>query len=154
MLQEESARSANSKKTRHWKNKVVVAAVVLLVTFLAGFAPLYTKTMRLDNDLRAARQENFLAGLRDLAVLAYLQAHQKDYGLAAGTTTRFFDQARELANQTLDATEKRSLESLLSLRDPITAKLATGDSGVVNELQALLVRTRQATAFPSGRVQK
>jgi hypothetical protein len=131
------------------KNRIMTAAVVLILTFLAGFLPGYVKGQRQEEELRVARQESSLAQLRDLASLAYLQASQKDYGLAAGTTTRLFDRIREVANQTKNSTIRTSLEDLLSLRDPITAKLATGDSEVLNELQSLLVKTRQATAVSS-----
>jgi hypothetical protein len=131
-------------------NKIIVVCVLLIVAFLAGFLPSYVKGNRLENELRQARQENSRAQLRDLACLAYLQASRQDYGLAAGTTTRLFDHAREVANQTPDPGGRKPLEDLLSLRDPITAKLATGDPGVVNDLRALLVKTRQATAIPSG----
>ena len=131
------------------KNRIMVAAVVLILTFLAGFLPGYMKGQRQEKELSAARQENSLAQLRDLASLAYLQASQKDYGLAAGTTTRLFDRIRKVANQTPDSAGRKSLEDLLSLRDPITAKLATGDSEVLSELQGLLIKTRQATAVGS-----
>jgi hypothetical protein len=96
--------------------------------------------------LNEARHENSLAQLRDLAGLAYLQASQKDYGLAGATSTSFFNRTREVANQTPDPSGKKSLEDLLSLRDQITGELASGDAGVVNDLQTLLVKTRQATA--------
>lgn len=132
------------------KNRIIVVGVLLIVAFLTGFLPSYAKRKRLENELRQARQENSLAQLRDLACLAYLQASQKDYGLAAGTSTRFFDRTREVANQTPDSSVRRHLEDLLSLRDPITAKLAKGDPGVLNDVQALLVKTRQATAISSG----
>ncbi len=101
---------------------------------------------RLEKELGEARQENSLAQLRDLAGLAYLQASQKDYGLAGGTSTRFFDRAREVANQTPDSSGRKPLEDLLNLRDQITGELARGDPGVVNDLQTLLIKTRQATA--------
>ena len=91
-----------------------------------------------------------MAQLRDLACLTYLQASQKDFGLAAGTSTRLFDHAREVAKQTIDSADRKSVEDLLGLRDPITAKLATGDSEVLNELQVLLVKTRAATVVSSG----
>jgi hypothetical protein len=131
-------------------NRIIVVGVLLIVAFLAGYLPSYSKGKRLENELREARQENSLAQLRDLACLAYLQASQKDYGLAAGTSTRLFDRTREAANRAPDASARKSLEDLLSLRDPITAKLATGDPGVLSDLQALFVKTRQATAIPSG----
>ena len=131
------------------KNRIPFAAVVLILTFLAGFLPGYVKGQRQEEELRVARHENSLAQLRDLASLAYHQVSQKDYGLAAGTTTRLFDRIRVVANQTTSSANRKSLEDLLSLRDRITAKLATGDSEVLNELQTLLVKTRQATGVSS-----
>jgi len=131
-------------------NKIIVAGVLLIVAFLAGFLPSYSKGKRLENELREARQEIGMAQLRDLAGLAYLQASQKDYGLAAGTGARLFDRIGEVANRTPDSSGKKSLEDLLSLRDKITAGLAKGDSGVLSDLQALFLKTRQATALPPG----
>lgn len=135
------------------KNRTIVVAVLLVVVFLAGFLPSYVKANRLENELREARREHSLAQLRDLAGMAYFHASQKDYGLAAGTTTRFFDRTREVANQTPDSNARKPLQDLLSLRDPITAELAKGDPGVLSDLQALFVKTRQATAIPSGEPQ-
>jgi hypothetical protein len=132
------------------KNKIIVAGVVLIAVFLAGFLPSYLKGKRLEGELREAKQENSLAQLRDLACLVYLQASQNDYGLATGTSTRLFDRTREVANQTPDTSRRERLEELLSLRDPITAMLTKRDSGNLNDVQALLVKTRQATATPAG----
>ena len=129
---------------------MLFAAVLEVLTFLAGFLPGSVKGQRQENELREARLENSRAQLRDLASLAYLQASQKDYGLAAGTSTRLFNRTREVAGQTSDSAGRKSLEDVLTLRDPITAKLATGDPAVLNELQDLLVKTRQATAVASG----
>ena len=132
------------------KNRIIVVAVLLVVVFLAGFVPSYAKAHRLVNELREARRERILAQLRDLASLAYFQAIQKDYGLAAGTSTRFFNRTREAANQAPDASVRKQLEDLSGFRDQITSELAKGDPGVLNDLQALFVKTRQATAIPSG----
>ena len=132
------------------KNRIMLVAVLLVVVFLAGFLPSYAKANRLENELREARREHSLAQLRDLACLAYLQASQKDYGLAAGTSTRFFDRTREAAKQEPDASTGKPLEDLLSLRDKITAELAQGDPGVLSDLQALFIKTRLATGTPSG----
>jgi hypothetical protein len=150
MMREQAAEPANAVKKRPAKNRIILAGVLLVVAYLTGFLPGYAKGHRQEKELSEARHENRHAHLRDLACLAYLQAIQKDYGLAAGTSTRLFDQTRDIAGQTLDAAGRKSLENLLSLRDPITAKLATGDSAVVNELHSLLVKTRQATASPSS----
>jgi hypothetical protein len=149
MMYEQAGEPATPVKKRLVKNRIIFAGVLLILAFLVGFLPGYAKGQRQEKELREARQENRLAQ-RDLACLAYLQASQKDYGLAAGTSTRLFERTREVASQTLDSADRKSLEDLLSLRDPITAKLATGDSGVLNELQALLVKTRQATSVSSG----
>jgi hypothetical protein len=132
------------------KNKVIPGVVLLVVVFLAGFLPSYVKAHRLENELREARREQSLAQLRDLASLTYFQANQKDYGLAAGTATLFFDRTQEAVNQAPDASARKPLQELLSLRDPITAGLAKGDPGVLGDLQALFLKTRQATAVPSG----
>jgi hypothetical protein len=96
--------------------------------------------------LREARQESARAELRDVAGLLYLQASQRDYGLAATTSTRFFERTRELANQESDTSRRQSLENLLSLRDQVTSQLAKGEPGVLNDLQELFVKTRQATS--------
>ena len=132
------------------KNKVIPGVVLIVVVFLAGFLPSYVKAHRLENELREARREQSLAQLRDLASLTYFQANQKDYGLAAGTATRFFDRTQEAMNQAPDASAGKPLQELLNLRDPITAGLAKGDPGVLGDLQALFLKTRQATAVPSG----
>ena len=132
------------------KNRIMVVAVLVVAAFLAGFLPSYAKANRLENALREARREHSMAQVRDLACLAYFQASQKDYGLAASTSTRFFDRTREAANQASDSSVRQPLEGLLSLRDPITAKLAKGDPGVLTDLQTLFVKARQATAIPSA----
>jgi hypothetical protein len=151
MMHGQAGEPATPVKKRLATNRIIFAGILMiLLAFLTGFLPGYAKGQRQEKELREARQENSLAQLRDLACLAYLQATQKDYGLAASTSTRLFDRTREVANQTPDSAGRKSLEDLLSLRDPITSKLATGDSGVVNDLHALLVRTRDATTVSSG----
>ena len=146
MMHEQAGEPAAPVKKRLATSRIISAGVLLsLVAFLTGFLPGYAKGQRQEKELREARQENALAQLRDLACQAYLQASQKDYGLAAGTSTRLFDRTREVAAQTPDSANRTALEDLLGLRDNITAKLATGDSEVLGDLQALLVKTRQAT---------
>jgi hypothetical protein len=130
------------------KKEPLIGAMVLIVVFLAGFLPQYVKANRLDNELRQARHEYESAEIRDLAGLAYVQANQKNYGIAAETTARFFGRVREMANQTTDAAAKKSLEDLLASRDKITADLAKGDAGVMSDLQELFAKTRQATGGP------
>ena len=126
------------------KNRIIVVIILLIMVFLAGFVPQYMKVKRLENDLSVARQENALAQLHDLAALTFVQASQKNYGLAAGTSTQFFSRTREVANRAPDANARKALEDLLASQDKITAELAKGDPEVLGDLQALFERTRQA----------
>jgi hypothetical protein len=131
------------------KSKIIVAAIALVVVFLIGFVPQYVKANRLEDDLRQSRQENAGAQLRDLIGLAYFQANQKNFGLAAETSSRFFGRAGEMVNQAQDATSRKALQDVLALRDRVTAELAKGDAAVIGDLQELFVKTRQATGSSS-----
>ena len=126
------------------RNKIIMTAIALVAVFLLGFVPQYIKANRLQTELRQFRQEIAGAQLRDLIGHAYVQANQKNYGLAAETSSRFFSQAREMANQTQDASSRKALEDLLALRDRVTAELAKGDAAAMGDLQELFVNTRQA----------
>jgi len=139
-----------NKENRSATNKIIVAVVLLAGVFLVGFLPQYAKVKRLDNELRGARRENSMAQLRDLVGLAFFQASQKNYGLAADTSARFFNRTREAINQTPDSSGRKPLENLPTFRDKITAELARGDPGVLDDMQALFVRTHQATASPAA----
>jgi hypothetical protein len=134
---------------RTMKNKAIVAAIALIAVFLVGFVPEYVKVNRLENELRQSRQETAGAELRDLIGFAYVQASEKNYGLAAETSSRFFNRVREVANQTQDANRRKGLEDLLVLRDSVTAALAKGDAAVMGDLQQLFVKARQVTRSSS-----
>ena len=131
-------------------NRIVVAIVLLIAVFLAGFVPQYLKVKRLENELSITRQENALAQLRDLAGLAFVQASQKNYGLATETSQQFFSHTREAADRAVDADRRKALEDLLASRDKITSGLANGDPAALGELQILFEKTRQA-AGSTGR---
>ena len=126
------------------KNQTIVVIILLIIVFLAGFVPQYIKVKRLENDLSAAKQENALAQLRDLAGLAFVQTSQKNYGLAAGTSQQFFSRTREVANRAPDANGRKAFEDLLASQDKITAELAKGDPEALGDLQVLFEKTRQA----------
>jgi len=127
------------------KNRIVISAIILVGVFLASFVPQYVKARRLDNELQQARQESDGAKLRDLAGLAYFQANQKNYGLAAATATQLFSRAREVADRTQAANARKALEDVMSLRDKVTAELAKGDAAVMSDLQEIFTKIRQAT---------
>jgi hypothetical protein len=130
-------------------NKMIVASIAVVAVFLLGFVPQYVKANRLESELRQTQQENAGARLRDLIGLAYVQANQKNFGLAAETSSRFFGRAREMSSEAQDATNRKALEDLLALRDKVTAELAKGDAAVMGDLNELFVKTRQATTSSS-----
>ena len=150
MALEQSVQTAHATSKWRVKNTIIVAGVLAIAAFLAGFLPSYAKGKRLENDLRQAQQENRLAQLRDLAGVAYLEASQKNYGLAAGASARFFERTREVAAQTPQSSGRTALQDLLSGQDKITALLAKGDPGALDNLQTLFVKTRRATGIASG----
>ena len=131
------------------KNKIVAAAVVVVAVFLIGFVPQFLKVNRLEDELRQSLQEKSGSQLRELISMAYFQAIQKNFGLAAETSSQFFGRAREMTNQAQDATNRKALEGLLASRDKVTAALAKGDAAALDDLQDLFVKTRQATGNPS-----
>jgi hypothetical protein len=141
------ATSANKGISR---NTIILVAILLVASFLAGFLPTYAKLLGLQKELRAAQQENESLELRDTASLLYLQAIQKDFGLAADTSTRFFNRVQEVAGQTSDTGDRALLEELLVHRDRITSELARGTPEASSELHALVVSTRAATARSTG----
>lgn len=132
------------------KNKLILWVVLLLIGFLVGFVPQYTKGQRAQSELESARQQlsscqagNRVAQLRDTAALMYLETTQKNYGTAGQYATRFFDQAHQIAQQTSDAALRAQLEQLLNSRDEVIGKLAQGDAAVVTQMQALLPKLFQ-----------
>lgn len=127
------------------RNKFIWWAVALIAVFLAGYVPQAVKSSKLEADLRLATRQNQEAQLRDLIGLTYLQAVQKNYGLAAQNSTLFFNRVQEMAAKAGDARQKKQLEDIFSYRDNVTAALARGEPGVPDDLQNLLLKTRAAT---------
>ncbi len=123
------------------KNKAIVAAAVLVAVFLIGFLPQFLKANRAERELHQLRQKVADSELRDLASLAYLQASQKNFGLASETAGRFFGKVREVA------AGRKAVEDLASSRDKLTAELARGDAAAIGDLQDLALRARVATGY-------
>jgi len=132
--------------------KVAAVIVLLLAAYLAGYVPEYLELRDTKQELQQARQEiagiqfrNELAELRDLIGFVYLEASQKNYGLAAQQTTRFFNKLQEIAGRSPEGERKKMLEEMLTSRDAVTAGLANADSAVLWEVQNLFRKTHEAT---------
>ena len=121
------------------KNKAIVIAAALVAVFLIGFLPQWLKAHRLEAEVEQMRQRVADAELRDLSALAYLQASQKNYGLAAQTASQFFSRAREVS------AGRKAVEDLTAGRDRVTAELAKGDAAAIGSLQDLVLKARAAT---------
>ncbi len=126
-------------------NRFALWALLLAGGFLIGFVPQYVKNARLDAELREAAARSRRAEVRDLAAMAHIQAAQKNYGLAAQTASQYFDRVRDLAADTRNENERRTLQELLGSRDAVTAALAKGDPAVLAHLQDLVMKTQAAT---------
>jgi hypothetical protein len=111
------------------------------IAFLAGYVP---KHSQLRDDGVQIANLNFklkLAHLRTLAGTLYLQTSERNYGLAAQTSSQFFDQLRSFVEQVNDPRLKQMLTELSKSRDQITAGLATGDPAVLPIVADLLQKT-------------
>jgi len=82
-----------------------------------------------------------LAHLRSLAGTLYLQTSERNYGLAAQTSSQFFEQLRSFVEQVNDPKLKQMLMELSKSQDQITAGLATGDPAVLSIEADLLQKT-------------
>jgi hypothetical protein len=123
--------------------KVGIAALVIVAVFLAGFVPQSLKRASLETELNDARRANREAQARDLAAYALVQASQKNFGLAAQTSTDFFGRLQQLASE---ETGNKAFTDILGYRDKITGELAKGDPAAVGDLQAVYLKTRAATS--------
>src|SRR5690349_3413355 len=115
------------------KNRIIIAAVVLVAVFLAGFLPSYLRANRLESEVQSSRQEIAGASLRDLIALAYVQATQKNFGLAAESASHFFNRTREVAAEAPDSARRQALEALTASRDKVTAELAKADPAAIGD---------------------
>ncbi len=134
------------------RNKFVLGLILLMVGFLLGFIPQYSRSRQLQQKVSAqsgqiemCRSAEQLSQLRDTAALMYLEATQKNYGTSGEHAGRFFDQAQRLANSTQDEALRNLLREILATRDQVTADLAKGNAAVVSEMQPVLSRVEQET---------
>ncbi len=128
--------------------KIGLGAAVVVVVFLAGFLPQYFKRASVESQWKASERKNREAEVRDLAALAFVQAAQRNYGLAAQTCGQFFARLQPIAAESAGTPAAKSFEEILGYRDKVTAKLAKADPGVMDDLQTLYLKTRSATAGP------
>ena len=120
---------------------ILVWIGTVAIAFLAGYVPEHS---RLRHDEVQIANLNFklkLAQLQTLAGTLYLQTSERNYGLAAQTSSQFFDQLRSFVEQVNDPRLKQMLKELSKSQDQITAGLANGDPAVLPKVADLLQKT-------------
>ena len=125
--------------------KIGLGALLLVAVFSAGFVPEYFKRSAAESQLKESERKNREAEIRDLASMAYVQASQKNYGMAAQTCGQFFSRLQPLSAERASTTGAQTFDEILGYRDKVTAALAKGDPAVLNDLQAVYLKTRAAT---------
>jgi hypothetical protein len=85
-----------------------------------------------------------LSQLRDKATMVYLEAVQKNYGLAGEYSKEFFDQAQRIVSSTEDLELRNLLRDTLATRDQITGALAKGDAAALAEIRPMLSKLQIA----------
>ena len=129
------------------KAKLLSGILLLVVGFVVGLGMLYSTERQIERELENTKQQlgtcqanSQLWQLRDAASQLALEVARANYGTAGESSTRFFDQARDLISQTPDANLKATLQEILNARDKITASIAKQDPGVLAEVQGLVAK--------------
>jgi len=127
------------------RHKLVLWFVLLIAGFLVGFILQYARLERLQKELSASTRQlgscqssEQLSQLRDKATMMYLEAVQKNYGLAGEYSKEFFDQAQRIVSSTEDLALRNLLRDALATRDQITGDLAKGDAAALADIRPML----------------
>ena len=132
----------------------VVAAVVVVGAYLAGYLPerrarvageRELTTVR--EELSAAQQRVRLAELLGRALMLKEAAQRQNYGQALELSSAFFDAVLAEMKRSGEG-ERARLAEILAMRDGVTAALAKADPAIVDSLHRVEVHLRQALGYP------
>src|ERR1051325_7671063 len=126
------------------RQRLVLWCVLLIAGFLVGFILQYARLHRVQEELAASSKQlascqssEQLSQLRDTATMMYLEAVQKNYGLAGEYAKNFFDQAQRILSSTQDVALGNLVRDIMAARDQITGDLAKGDAAALSEIRPL-----------------
>jgi hypothetical protein len=135
---------------------LVVAAVLLLAAYVAGYWPQRERMSALETEKASLQQraEAAEAKVRAGQLLGELltlkeTVQEMNYGQARGLSSPFFEHARAEAGRTTDGGIKQALESIQMLRDPVTIALTQGDAAALSHLREAERRLRVALGYPA-----
>jgi hypothetical protein len=109
--------------------------------YLAEYVPNHSQLRDAGVEIANLNFNLKLAHLRTLAGTLYLQTSERNYGLAAQTSSQFFDQLRSFVEQVNDPRLKQMLVELSKNQDQITAGFANGDPAILPKVADLLQKT-------------
>jgi hypothetical protein len=134
---------------------VVVAALVLLGVYLAGYLPERSRRLDAENRVVAmqAERDDAQSRLRSAKLLGDVLALEetvknRNFGTAEQLTTRFFDAVRDETARTGDASLRTALTGIQAKRDAVTAALARTDPSASDVLHDIEVELRRALGYP------
>lgn len=132
------------------KVKLIIGLGLVLVAFLVGWYPEYSKRVEAEkalastqDRLKETEQSLALFSFRNRAALLMRQADSNDYATAGQEATRFFTDLRAHANKLPPGPAQQGFESILSRRDSIIAGLAKADPAVKAELNDLFMEMQK-----------
>lgn len=135
---------------------MVVAAVLLLAAYVAGYWPQRERMSALETEKASLQQRadaaegKVRAGQLLGELLALKETVQEmNYGQARGLSSPFFEHVRAEAGRTTDGGIKQALESIQTLRDPVTIALTQGDPAALSHLREAERRLRVALGYPA-----
>jgi hypothetical protein len=76
--------------------------------------------------------------------MMYLEAVQKNYGLAGEYAKNFFDQAQRIVSSTQDVAIGNLVRDIMAARDQITGDLAKGDAAALSEIRPIVSKLQTA----------
>lgn len=120
---------------------ILVWIGTVVIAFLAGYVPEHSQLRHDEAQIANLNVKLKLAQLRTLAGTLYLQTSERNYGLAAQTSSQFFDRLHSLVDLVDDPKLKQMLVELSKSQGQITTGLSNGDPGVLPKVAALLQNT-------------
>jgi hypothetical protein len=134
---------------------LLLVVVLLAAAYVAGFWPQRERVsvLQAENVTLQQRVEAAEARVRAGVLLGELLTLREvvqdlNYGQARGLSSPFFEHVRGEVGRTTDAGLKQALESILAVRDPVTAALTQGDAAALGHLREAERRLRQALGYP------
>lgn len=134
-------------KTTSLIRRAMGYAVLLLLVFLLGFAPIWFKSRECSASLSEAEHQLSLARIQNSLASAVIDARLGDYESARQATSDFFTSLRVETDRGDDAAlspaQREGVQPLLTQRDEIITLLARNDPASADRLSDLYVSYRK-----------